>query len=247
MRNKLLISAAVLTAALLTAACEKTPSGEANQSSSAKSEAEQQGSGQRAEAQQHFPQLPSQLASGETEQDKPNQSTRRESEQESEPGREEAAKPGEARNNENNIMGRPSLQNRTSQSDGGAPETSPAQPNQSEQDRTQLAEQRNQPGQDHQPRGTANLNLEKGSAGSGPVNLSRDELRRVQIVLKEKGFNVGKADGVLGPRTRNALIAFQRQQGLDRTGKIDRPTITALGISNRAVSTTGGQSAAGNQ
>ena len=77
------------------------------------------------------------------------------------------------------------------------------------------------------------------------MNLSRDDIRRLQVVLNQKGFNIGKPDGVLAVRTRNALIAFQRQQGLEPTGKIDQPTITALGLSNGGGSTTTGQSGAG--
>ena len=65
------------------------------------------------------------------------------------------------------------------------------------------------------------------------------------MVLNQKGFNVGKPDGVLGPRTRNALISFQRQQGLEASGKIDQPTIAALGLSNGSGSTATGQSGAG--
>ena len=69
--------------------------------------------------------------------------------------------------------------------------------------------------------------------------------RRVQMALNQKGFMVGKPDGVLGPRTRNALIAFQRQQGLEATGKIDQPSIAALSLSNGVGSTTTGRSGAG--
>jgi peptidoglycan hydrolase-like protein with peptidoglycan-binding domain len=66
------------------------------------------------------------------------------------------------------------------------------------------------------------------------------------MVLKEKGFDAGEADGVLGPRTRKALIAFQRQQGL-QPGQIDQRTATALGISNGPSSTRSGQGGAGAQ
>ena len=85
------------------------------------------------------------------------------------------------------------------------------------------------------------------SAASGPVNLSPDEIRHVQMVLKKMGFDVGEADGVLAPSTRNALLAFQREHGLEPTGKIDQRTITALELSNQADSTTRGSalSAAG--
>ena len=79
------------------------------------------------------------------------------------------------------------------------------------------------------------------------MNLSRDELRQVQMALKEKGFYLGKIDGVMGPATRRALIAFQRQQGLEPTGRIDQPSIAALGIAHGVGSTTTGQSGAGTQ
>jgi peptidoglycan hydrolase-like protein with peptidoglycan-binding domain len=79
------------------------------------------------------------------------------------------------------------------------------------------------------------------------VNLSRDEIRHLQIVLNQKGFHIGKADGILGPHTRNALIAFQRQQGLEPTGGTDQQTIIALGISNDAASRTSGQGGSGTQ
>ena len=53
------------------------------------------------------------------------------------------------------------------------------------------------------------------------VNLSTEEIRQLQIALNEKGFNVGEPDGVMGSRTRQALIAFQRQQGFQATGQLE--------------------------
>jgi peptidoglycan hydrolase-like protein with peptidoglycan-binding domain len=63
------------------------------------------------------------------------------------------------------------------------------------------------------------------------VILSRGQIRQVQTVLKQKGFDVGVADGLVGPRTRKAVIAFQQQQGLQATGQSDERTVAALGIS----------------
>jgi hypothetical protein len=63
------------------------------------------------------------------------------------------------------------------------------------------------------------------------VNLSTEEIRQLQIALNEKGFNVGEPDGVMGSRTRQALIAFQRQQGFQATGQLDQQTLGALRIS----------------
>ena len=209
MRNKLLISTAVLAAAVMTSACEKTPNGETNQSGSATSEADQQAKRQRAEPQQSSGQ-PSQVPSGGTGQAEPSQQNRT-----------------------------------TAENNNGATKQSPTQPNQPPQDQAQLGEQQDRSEQDQQARGNTNLSPEHGRAASGPVNLSRDEIRRLQMALNQKGFMVGKPDGVLGPRTRNALIAFQRQQGLEATGKIDQPSIAALSLSNGVGSTTTGRSGAG--
>jgi peptidoglycan hydrolase-like protein with peptidoglycan-binding domain len=70
-----------------------------------------------------------------------------------------------------------------------------------------------------------------GSAGE-LVDLGPDQIRQVQIVLREKGFYRGEPDGVLGSATTQALIVFQRKQGLQASGRIDTRTVTALGMSN---------------
>ena len=72
----------------------------------------------------------------------------------------------------------------------------------------------------------------RGSGGSGAaMSLSVDEIREVQLVLIERGFLVGEADGAFGARTRQALIAFQRSEGLQVSGQIDTRTVTSLGLS----------------
>lgn len=87
------------------------------------------------------------------------------------------------------------------------------------------------------------------AGGSGPavrgstqviVDLSPDEIREVQLVLIERGFSI-EADGILGPRTRQALTQFQRREGLQVTGQIDRRTIASLGVSVRSGQGGGGQ------
>jgi peptidoglycan hydrolase-like protein with peptidoglycan-binding domain len=82
----------------------------------------------------------------------------------------------------------------------------------------------------------------RGSRSGASVNLSSDEIRQLQIALNEKGFNVGSPDGVFGARTRQALIAFQRQQGFQANGEIDQQSMSALGVSangNMGGKTTG--------
>jgi peptidoglycan hydrolase-like protein with peptidoglycan-binding domain len=71
------------------------------------------------------------------------------------------------------------------------------------------------------------------------LNLSPEEIRQVQIVLKEKRLYDGPIDGVFGPRLRTAVIAFQRSQGFALTGQIDTRTVTALNVNVRQNTTTG--------
>ena len=52
----------------------------------------------------------------------------------------------------------------------------------------------------------------------GAMNIGQAEIREIQIELNRMGFNVGEPDGRLGPRTKEALMAFQRQKGFDATG-----------------------------
>src|SRR5438067_83222 len=72
-----------------------------------------------------------------------------------------------------------------------------------------------------------------GGGGAAALNLSPDQIREIQIVLNERGFNVGRPDGHLGKRTIEALTTFQRQQGFQATGRIDSQTVSALGLSNK--------------
>jgi len=53
----------------------------------------------------------------------------------------------------------------------------------------------------------------------------------VQGVLQEMGYYKGEVDGLLGPMTREALAAYQADQGLTQTAAIDEPTLDALGMS----------------
>lgn len=50
----------------------------------------------------------------------------------------------------------------------------------------------------------------------------------VQRALAALGYDPGPPDGVMGPRTREAIAAFQRDRGLTPTGTIDRGTAAAL-------------------
>ena len=53
----------------------------------------------------------------------------------------------------------------------------------------------------------------------------------VQGVLQQMGYYKGEVDGLLGPLTREALTAYQGEQGLAQTAAIDEPTLDSLGMS----------------
>lgn len=53
----------------------------------------------------------------------------------------------------------------------------------------------------------------------------------VQAALQQMGLYRGEVDGLLGPLTREALTAYQSQNGLMATAVIDQPTLDALGMS----------------
>jgi hypothetical protein len=53
----------------------------------------------------------------------------------------------------------------------------------------------------------------------------------VQGVLQQMGYYTGEVDGLLGPLTREALTAYQADQGLAQTAAIDEPTLDSLGMS----------------
>lgn len=56
-------------------------------------------------------------------------------------------------------------------------------------------------------------------------------IANVQATLQEMGHYKGEVDGLLGPLTREALTAYQAEQGLVATAVIDQPTLDSLGMS----------------
>ncbi len=52
--------------------------------------------------------------------------------------------------------------------------------------------------------------------------------RQIQLALKSAGFYAGPIDGKLGHRTKEAVQAFQRANGLTPDGKVGTKTVAAL-------------------
>jgi len=88
-----------------------------------------------------------------------------------------------------------------------------------------------------QPSGTSNSK----SAGSADV-------REAQHELQSAGFYKGKIDGIDGHETRQALMSFQKKNGLPQTGKLDQATMAQLqnGSTSGSGSSTSGASAPAN-
>ncbi len=54
------------------------------------------------------------------------------------------------------------------------------------------------------------------------------QLENVQIFLTEQGYDLGNADGFMGPKTRAALARFQLENDLSVTGEVDAATLAAI-------------------
>jgi peptidoglycan hydrolase-like protein with peptidoglycan-binding domain len=68
---------------------------------------------------------------------------------------------------------------------------------------------------------------------SAVPRLNEDAIRKVQVLLKQKGFEPGPTDGIVGPLTKGAVRAFQERYGLN-VGEIDNQTLFALGAADLA-------------
>ncbi|MEQ8444556.1 MAG: lytic murein transglycosylase [Pelagibacterium sp.] len=66
---------------------------------------------------------------------------------------------------------------------------------------------------------------------SFPANetgLTRSQREELQSLLNRRGYNVGTPDGVIGPKTRQGIIAFQRAAGLLADGHASSGLLSAL-------------------
>ena len=64
------------------------------------------------------------------------------------------------------------------------------------------------------------------SAGSAGLSITA----QAQQVLQQLGYNPGPADGVYGAKTRSAVEAYQRDNGLPVTGRLDAATREMMGL-----------------
>ncbi|WP_192250176.1 peptidoglycan-binding protein [Mesorhizobium silamurunense] len=69
--------------------------------------------------------------------------------------------------------------------------------------------------QDSTPQTTASIDMKKA-------------VKNIQLILNKNGYDAGGADGVMGDKTKNAIMAFQTDNKMKPTGEIDAPLVKAL-------------------
>lgn len=72
--------------------------------------------------------------------------------------------------------------------------------------------------------------ISNGKVVSFQGSLSKSDLRKLQGILNDKGFDVGVADGVFGKGSMKALSDFEKSIGILPSGEITKETLVAIGF-----------------
>ena len=89
---------------------------------------------------------------------------------------------------------------------------------------------------DHPPEPTppgqlsSELTFGRNLIGFSEKHEERVQTATVQVTLLELGFDVGKIDGKLGPKTTKAIKAFQKKQLMEADGKITEKLLEQLKV-----------------
>ena len=81
--------------------------------------------------------------------------------------------------------------------------------------------------------------MEKSGAGGTEIKQSvgarwtKEEVKKAQEALKNRGHDPGSIDGVMGPQTVKAIKGFQSANGLKETGRLDAQTAEKLAASSK--------------
>jgi peptidoglycan hydrolase-like protein with peptidoglycan-binding domain len=109
--------------------------------------------------------------------------------------------------------------------------------------------------------GDSGVPLPKGSAQSGTVDMGKSggssgmsssgamgnrgsmtNVKEVQQALKDKGYDPGPVDGVMGAKTKEALKSFQNASNLPATGSLNAQTADKLGVQSSSAAGSGSSS-----
>jgi len=66
------------------------------------------------------------------------------------------------------------------------------------------------------------------SAGTTASIDMKKAIGNIQRILNKNGYDAGSPDGVMGEKTKNAIKAFQQDNGMPATGEVDEPLVRAL-------------------
>jgi peptidoglycan hydrolase-like protein with peptidoglycan-binding domain len=82
--------------------------------------------------------------------------------------------------------------------------------------------------------------LLEGFTGSGSTPTAQEPrspaprfVREAQRTLRELGYHPGPVDGVVGPKTKDALARYQRSERIEITRRLDPETMARLDIHER--------------
>jgi localization factor PodJL len=81
---------------------------------------------------------------------------------------------------------------------------------------------------------TKGASAKEEKAESKALTKGSEEIRKVQEALKDKGEDPGAIDGMMGKKTRAAIRAFQKTNGIKVTGTVDDQTAEKLGVQKEA-------------
>jgi peptidoglycan hydrolase-like protein with peptidoglycan-binding domain len=80
--------------------------------------------------------------------------------------------------------------------------------------------------------------MHHGKMGNMPgMSMNTETVKSLQQALQTNGQDPGAIDGQMGPKTKSALRAYQKANGLKPTGKLDADTAQKLGIQMSGQST----------
>jgi len=69
---------------------------------------------------------------------------------------------------------------------------------------------------------------------NAPGEVQQSTLKRAQMILNRKGYYRGLLNGVPGDRTTDAILRYQADEGLSKTGRLDMDTLANLDLLPRS-------------
>jgi peptidoglycan hydrolase-like protein with peptidoglycan-binding domain len=81
--------------------------------------------------------------------------------------------------------------------------------------------------------GMLGLPLTPLASAAGPF--TKEDVKKVQQSLIDKGFDPGNVDGIMGPRTRSGIRKYQQSENMPVTGRLDADTAGKLGAGPESI------------